>query len=928
MQLAGADMQTFSDHEVIGFIVQQLAKDYPKPPVPIEAVQAKVATWRQSGMYADLPEDAWAKIELHVKTKVIITMDPGETLAGEGFKDWLAGRHAGIEWKRWVAYKQLLTVKGFTPGVQAALDGSTDEILNCLGDPSDAGAWKRRGLVIGDVQSGKTATYIGAVNKAVDAGYKLIVLLAGGTEALRKQTQLRVDEGLIGRDSSKNLMGAQVASNPVFGVGNWLGNFVSAQGLTTQETDFRKTSQQAVNIAVDPNSSTPYVFVLKKNKTALENLRDWLKSQQIGHSLLDIPMLVVDDESDYASVNTKEDDSPTVINSLIRSILSTVTKSSYLAFTATPFANVFIDHETTQELLGDDLFPRDYIRTLDAPSNYVGSRAYFGTEENVDAAKLVVLTDADDSFPLKHKSNHQVLGLPESLVDAIRTFVVAVAIREARGDSSARAMLVNVSRFKLVQAQVHRLVEEEFRRIQSAIELHSTSLVGGDHAEIEALRETFTKRFPDAGLVWDAVVPMLKSAVHSTAVKLINSDRVKQVKDLSELESDRMIAVGGDVLSRGLTLDGLTVSYFHRSVGASDTLLQMARWFGFRPGYDDLCRVWLTDEVADQFRYVGDIVDELRGQLRAMKKQGLTPKDFGLMVRMHPETLKITSTSKMGGAEAKAWTVDIAARRIETTTVDSDPKTIDRNLDAARRLVQQVEGRDSETDWSAEGNPWPIMPGVDKSVVAAFLEAYVPFTTDALFADNVLSSYIEKSNNSALEKWTVAFISGSGSKIKLSDRLRFAVPKRAVKKGQAVTLSGSQASYVPFKVSGSSSRLGGSTDIAKTYGITAPADKLEPDVYAAIIGRGPALMIYLIEPKTGGSTDPDPRNASALWAQAMAEGVDTLVCVKVAIPGRPGEKGAEVRYMLNSVALNSWRLAVTEQSDYEDPTDLEGVDNE
>ena len=352
-------MQDYSNHEVIGFVVQQLAKDFPKPPVPTAAVQAKVATWRASGMYADLPDFAWSKIELHVKTKVIITMDPGETLTGEGFKDWLAGRHAEIEWKRWVAYKQLLTVKGFTPGVQAALDASTDEILNCLGDPSDSGAWKRRGLVIGDVQSGKTATYIGAVNKAVDAGYKLIVLLAGGTEALGS----RPSSGRRGHHRtpthSKNLMGAQVTNNPVFGVGNWLGNFVSAQGLTTQETDFRKTSQQAVNIAIDPNSSTPYVFVLKKNKTALENLRDWLKSQQMGDSLLDIPMLVVDDESDYASVNTRDDDSPTVINSLIRSILGTVSKSSYLAFTATPFANVFIDHETTQDLLGDDLFPLD-----------------------------------------------------------------------------------------------------------------------------------------------------------------------------------------------------------------------------------------------------------------------------------------------------------------------------------------------------------------------------------------------------------------------------------------------------------------------------------------------------------------------------------------------------------------------------------------
>ena len=352
-----------------------------------------------------------------------------------------------------------------------------------------------------------------------------------------------------------------------------LRNFVSAQGLTTQETDFRKTSKQAVNIAIDPNTSTPYVFVLKKNKTALENLRDWLKGHQLGGAKLDIPMLVVDDESDYASVNTKKDDSPTVINALIRSILGTVTKSSYLAFTATPFANVFIDHETTQELLGDDLFPRDYIRTLDAPSNYVGSQSYFGSEEEVDTTRLVDLDDGEDYFPMKHKSHLHVPGLPDSLIDAIRAFVVAVAIREVRGDTSARAMLINVSRFKHVQAQVHELVEAEFHRIKDAIELHSVSLVGSTHHELAALRQTFKRRFKGTGLGWDEVVPKLKSAVHSTPVRLINSDRVKQVKDISDLESERMIAVGGDVLSRGLTLDGLTISYFHRSVGASDTLL-------------------------------------------------------------------------------------------------------------------------------------------------------------------------------------------------------------------------------------------------------------------------------------------------------------------------------------------------------------------
>ena len=222
-------MQDYSEHEVITFIVHQLAAEYPHPPIPAVAVEARIASWRAGGMY-DLSEEAWANIAQHVKTKVIITMDKGETLAGRGFRDWLPGRHADIEWRRWIAYKQLLTQKGFTPGVQNALDASTDEILNCCGDPTDEGAWKRRGLVIGDVQSGKTATYIGAVNKAIDAGYKLVVLLAGGTEALRKQTQFRVDEGLIGRDSSKSAVGAQLSNNPLFGVGIWLTNSSQRRG--------------------------------------------------------------------------------------------------------------------------------------------------------------------------------------------------------------------------------------------------------------------------------------------------------------------------------------------------------------------------------------------------------------------------------------------------------------------------------------------------------------------------------------------------------------------------------------------------------------------------------------------------------------------------------------------------------------------------
>lgn len=906
------------NHELVTLVLTRLSGQYPKPPVPVEAIEREIHRFRELGWYEDLVDADWELLARIIKSRVRVTMEPGETLAASTVTDWIGDRRDQIDWKRWVSYKQHLAEKGFTPGVISSLDESTREIVNCLGDPSIEGVWKRRGLVIGEVQSGKTATYLGAVNKAVDAGYKLIILLAGGTEALRKQTQHRVDEGLIGRDTS--------AANQVVGVGKWHGNFVSAQAMTTQASDFRKTSKQATSIVVDPNSPTPLVFVLKKNKTALENVRDWIMNQRVGEALIDIPMLLVDDESDYASVNTKnlgakDQDPPTVINALIRDILGQVTRSSYLAFTATPFANVFIDHETESETLGDDLFPSDYIRTLDAPSNYVGSSAYFGSDEATDSSLLVSLDDAEDFFPFNHKSHLSVDGLPASLIDAVRCFVVASAIREERGDNSPRAMLVNVSRFKLVQAQVHALVQHHFERIRSAVELHSHGFDTGDgeHAEIAALRKLFEERYSSSGVSWDQVCSQLGAAVDGVSVRLINSDRVKNVDDLSDLESDRMIAVGGDVLSRGLTLEGLTVSYFHRKVGASDTLLQMARWFGYRPGYSDLCRVWIPEEVADQFRYVASIVDDLRGQLRAMKKQGLAPRDFGLAVRMHPESLLITARNKMRAAEAKAWTINVAgAKNLETARIDSDASVLEKNRDALETFVRNLAALDEGTQWSVPGLDMPGMEGVPKELVADFLGQYVGFVNDPFFAESALATFVRNTSTPRLQNWLVAFVPGSGDPVELAGLKIPNAPRRSVVVGSAVEVTGRKA--IPFRVSGRSVRLAGSTDVGKVARLEGPALK-EPAVYETL--PYPVLLIYVLEP----IVDAKEESTADAWEAAKVEGVQHLIGVKVGIPGKPGDKGAEVRYMLNSVAVNAWAGTALEET-VEDLDELDGADDE
>ncbi|GGB18830.1 endonuclease [Flexivirga endophytica] len=916
-------MSKFKDHHAVGMLLMKLDHDFPSAPAPVEAIDSEVENFKP--VFPNLSDSDWDLIAKEVKSRIKVSLGLGVTLPGASFRDWLAEKHDQIDWRRWLAYKAMLSAKGYTPAVMAALDTSTNEILNCLGDPAVSGQWTRRGLVIGDVQSGKTATYLGAVNKAADAGFRVIILLAGGTEALRKQTQFRVDEGFIGRDTAQGQPKVGAVLNPLLGVGKYHKDFVSAQALTTQASDFRKTSKDAVSIVLDPDSPTPYVFVLKKNKTALENLRDWLRKQQVDGAAIDIPMLVVDDESDYASVNTKDENSPTVINQLIREILATAAKSSYLAFTATPFANVFIDHETDGQVLGDDLFPSDYIRTLDAPTNYVGSVAYFGTEDKSDDSKLQMLEDAEYHFPFKHKSHHVVNALPDSLIDAIRVFVVASAIREARDDSGPRSMLVNVSRFKKVQAQVHELVQAEFERIKNSVEVHGSSmLTTATHAELEELERCYGKYFPDVEFAWSDLRPYLRKAVHNTAVKLINSDRVKAARDLAEVESDRMIAVGGDVLSRGLTLEGLTVSYFHRTVGASDTLLQMARWFGYRPGYGDICRVWIPDEVADQFRYVAGIVDELRSQLKTMKKQGLTPKDFGLAVRMHPEALLITARNKMKSAEAKSYTIDIAGKKnVETARVDSSASKGKANEAAVDSLVAAVEEGQPATEWKVDGIPFPATADVDKTVVAEFLGQYVGWVTDALFSEAAVSDFIRKTKNPRLQKWVVAFVTGEGGAVSLGKGLRLpGTPNRAVRSGAEVTLAGTSIPSIPFRVSGASSRLAGSTDVGRASGLPGGNKLTEPGVYDEM--TYPVLLLYLVNPKPA----EDDEKAGAAWRALQTDGVEHLVGVKLAIPGKQGEKGADVKFMLNSVALKGWQGVAVEETHEDDLADVDGVEDE
>lgn len=835
-----------------------------------------------------------------------IVVDLGSAITSSEFKPWLEAKRGEIDWCRWRAYKQMLLQEGRPPKVMNTMGELTDDLLDLVGDPTVGGVWGRRGLVIGDVQSGKTGTYLGLFNKAADAGYRLIIVLAGSTESLRQQTQSRVDAAFIGRDSS--LQATKQSTKPTqvqtrfIGIGQIDRTIANAQGMTTVAQDFRNSSLLASSITVSNNSPAPYVFVLKKNKHVLTTVQEWLHRQAGPSGKIELPLLLLDDEADYASVNTSADESPTAINAAIRKVLDTFERSSYVAFTATPFANILIDHESD-----DDLFPRDYVYSLEAPSNYVGAATVFGTADDVRTTHLIDLSDAKDFVPLKHKSQHSVEALPPSLLEAVRAYLLATTIRDMRGEGGGRSMLVNVSRFKRVQGQVHELISDYVARVKNAAEMHGAIFEpGGRNAHLQDLHDTFTKIYPDSGADANEVISNLWTSIADVTVELINGDRDKRMMEKEKFErtSPRMIAVGGDVLSRGLTLDGLSTTYFYRRAGAFDTLLQMGRWFGYRDAYQDLTRIWITDEVADQFRFVDDAVRELREDLADMRAQRLTPADFGLAVKKHPDSLMVTARNKMRDATTFYKSISLGGRRIETVRLSSDPDHLARNLDAFTTLLRSMD-----TD-SVPANTagWPKWTNVPKKVVATYLLSLHVDEGEAIWQAGNLQNFVATAKSPSMQSWDVVVAQGrrSGESTKV-DQFEFVPPERTM----------SVADDGLLRVSGASARLAGSPDVEglvdaekrpslaeefrKRQEQSDKPSKSVPETYFYAGLDRPTLLIYPLRAKFKEQGDIPESLAS--------DEAPLVIATKIMIPGRHTDvkdKSTEAQYVINTVAQQAW----------------------
>ncbi|WP_338649069.1 Z1 domain-containing protein [Pseudomonas sp. ML2-2023-3] len=718
-----------------------------------------------------------------------------------GHFDWLTSARKQ-DWHYWRRYRDYLESK-LSDTVVDGLDEATDDILGLLEDPLRGDSWDRRGLVVGHVQSGKTSNYSGLVCKAADAGYKIIIVLAGMHNNLRSQTQMRLEESFLGYETT-------IDRDPGMPIGvAEFGEDLKTNSATTraENGDFNKAIAKHFH-GISPEER-PWLFVVKKQKTVLTALLDWIQKRVADSSdssdgrklVTKLPLLVIDDEADNASVDTgeqlfddkgspDEEHQPKTINRLIRQVLHSFTRKAYVGYTATPFANIFIHHKGATAKEGPDLFPKSFIINLAAPSNYVGPARMFGkmTKEGRKGA-LPLSRDIFDHYdpeidsgwmPPKHKKTHvptyhgQEL-IPPSLNEAVCAFVLACAVRELRGQKDQHSsMLVHVTRYVDVQNHVREQIEEAVRRMRQKI---SRGLGAVDL--ISQLRSLWDRDFlptrdqvmelspveehPPAMPSWNDILTVLPNVLADIQVRSINGT-AKDALDYATLGAAlKVIAVGGDKLARGLTLEGLCVSYFVRTTKMYDTLMQMGRWFGYRPGYLDLCRLYTSSDLVSWFCHIADASEELRDEFDFMAEAKLTPEQYGLKVMSH-EVLTVTSQLKMRNSQTLS--LSYSGTRPQTILFHRNARIQEQNLDATDSLIKSLSGPSIVPKYDRDGEPdsWPnarLWKDVDVSMVLSFLDAYTthPNATSAKAA--LLSEFITKMVDiGQLSRWSVALLGG------------------------------------------------------------------------------------------------------------------------------------------------------------------------
>ena len=702
--------------------------------------------------------------------------------------EWLHDQKPDIAWNYWNRYRQYLNIsEKLPPAVIEDIHRRTDDILGRLEDPKRKGNWDRRGMVIGNVQSGKTGNYIGLICKAVDAGYKVIIVLAGLNNDLRRQTQLRIDSGFVGRDSEKKDNYDQTSSR----IGAGLYVQFPVPPVTTITTsamngDYRKGAH-----SVTPTiGGDPIIAVVKKNVTPLKNLINLFQSYNTSGIIPNVPLLLIDDEADNASIDTKsskkigtsnavdDETDPTKINGQIRQILGCFSQSAYVGYTATPFANMFI-YPGEKEGFGEDLFPRSFACILEAPSNYMGPEQLFGLysdpiagiEERRPYPLIRRISDYESIFVPKHKKDLTVNSLPKSLYHAMAAFILTICVRNVRGyGKEHQSMLVHVTRFVNVQRQVRELISEWKNTAERCLEMKTGPQYEALHASLKQIwEEDFVPTMKEMKEIvhdqmctdvnWDDIEPLLYRCTSKIQVKEINGKAFDGGLNYDENPNGLyVIAIGGDKLSRGLTLSGLSISYYIRTSKMYDTLMQMGRWFGYRDGYVDVCRLYTSAQLADWYQHIAVANLELRNEFRDMAAMNSDPAHYGIRVRTHPNEMVITALNKMKNSmECK---VTYSGKLVQIPRYYRNNPVNEQNIKFTEQWLNRLG---APTDLPSEKTYWNYLwRDVKPEAILEFLHSVKIHSTCFEASPDVTGRYIQALNEAdhpELIHWTVEVVS-------------------------------------------------------------------------------------------------------------------------------------------------------------------------
>ena len=656
--------------------------------------------------------------------------------------DWYQGPQDGdLSWSR---LRRRLE-SGAMRDVVDEIDQASTKVVAHLAAPYVHNL-KKRGLVVGYVQSGKTANYTSVMAKAADASYRFFIVLSGLHNNLRRQTQVRVSKDL-GADAWHN----------------W----------TTPDADFGGATGGAAILTGD----VPSLAVVKKNQKRLESLKGWLKA--IPPEIRErTPILLLDDEADQATPSTAAQRAQKRgINKLVREIWDEIKTGTYVGYTATPFANVFMDPTDDGEL-----YPADFIIDLPRPQAYYGAERVFGREPLDDADEpdpgLPMVRKIDDADALRPPSKRVDRldfdpALPESLVAAVTWFIVATAIRNARGQADEHSsMLVHTTHYVQPHFMMKHRIDDLLDEMRAEVGGGNTSRFAASYADEAHLVEG------EASLPlpsWPDVEPQAEQVLARVRVVVDNGysdDRLDYGREDEDGHPviETVIAVGGGTLSRGLTLEGLVVSYFTRTSNTYDTLLQMGRWFGYRPGYEDLPRIWMQDGLDDDYKFLALVEEEIRQDMRHLERMKVTPRQFGIRVRAHPGRLAIVARNKMGAANQVR--VTYSGQRLQTFIFDEANSpvpggaggTLDHNLSLARTFLEGC--RDGRDVTRIEGKARWVVRGVPTDLVLSLLRSYRFHADQTTMRAEDMAGWLEQSAADRL--WNVV-VMGSEKHHKTKD---------------------------------------------------------------------------------------------------------------------------------------------------------------